>query len=210
MFNNETIPAMNITTERGGAVSIVTPQCNSKAGLLNMKKCFKCGIIKELSDYYKHPQMLDGHLNKCKDCTKRDTKLRADILMEDSDWYESEKKRHRDKYHRLGYKDKHKPTYEQKKKAMDTYKEKYPEKLLAKNKSQHLKPVVNGNHLHHWSYNIEHAKDIIELAPEVHATVHRYIVYDQERMMYRDAKSGLLLDTRIHHLNFLDRLNGII
>ena len=207
MFNNETIPAMNITTERGGAVSIVTPQCNSKAGLLNMKKCFKCGIIKELSDYYKHPQMLDGHLNKCKDCTKRDTKLRADILMEDSDWYESEKKRHRDKYHRLGYKDKHKPTYEQKKKAMDTYKEKYPEKLLAKNKSQHLKPVVNGNHLHHWSYNIEHAKDIIEISMVNHFIIHRFMVYDEIKLMYRVSSTGELLNTREKHECFLKIIN---
>lgn len=41
-----------------------------------MKTCFKCGESKELDHYYKHPQMLDGHLNKCKDCTKRDAKKR--------------------------------------------------------------------------------------------------------------------------------------
>ena len=39
------------------------------------KTCFKCGKLLPLSSFYKHSGMADGHLNKCKDCTRNDTKI---------------------------------------------------------------------------------------------------------------------------------------
>ena len=46
------------------------------------KVCFKCNILKPLSDFYKHSKMGDGHLNKCKDCAKKDVHTHREENLE--------------------------------------------------------------------------------------------------------------------------------
>lgn len=41
-----------------------------------VKQCFKCQRTKHIDYFYRHPDMSDGYLNKCKDCTKKDTRRR--------------------------------------------------------------------------------------------------------------------------------------
>ena len=60
-----------------------------------MKTCFKCQLILPLYEFYHHPAMGDGHLGKCKDCTKTDTAARVAVLSKDPVWLEKEIERHR-------------------------------------------------------------------------------------------------------------------
>lgn len=68
------------------------------------KRCFKCGQLLPLSEFYAHAQMGDGHLNKCKNCAKRDVHENYLKKIEDDAYVEKERARGREKYKRLGYK----------------------------------------------------------------------------------------------------------
>jgi hypothetical protein len=47
-----------------------------------MKVCIRCNTEKPLSNYYKHIKMADGHLNKCKECSKRENTKNRDKKIE--------------------------------------------------------------------------------------------------------------------------------
>jgi len=52
--------------------------------MCNSKICFKCNENLPLTEFYKHKKMADGHLNKCKSCTKKDTK---ENILKNHDYY---------------------------------------------------------------------------------------------------------------------------
>lgn len=172
---------------------------------MKTKECFKCNETKDLSEYYKHKKMSDGHLNKCKTCAKSDVKKHTELKSQNPEWVKKERERTRLKYHRLGYKDIYTPSSAARKIKADKYRKKFPEKHKAKIKSQRIAKKDSSNHNHHWSYNEEHWKDVIEMSVKDHNTAHRYLMYDREQFMYRTIE-GLLLDTKEKHLQYIKRV----
>lgn len=165
------------------------------------KVCFKCNKWKPLTEFYKHPRMADGRLGKCKECNKKDVKDNYLVNVTKPGYIDKERKRGRDKHHRLYSRALKKYVY----KYTDgtTYFQRYPERKIAAARSNHIKKIFVGAEKHHWSYNVEHYKDVIQLTKKDHMKAHRFIVYDQERMMYRRYDTIELLDTKEKHEAFI-------
>ncbi len=47
-----------------------------------VKTCFKCGQEKPITEFYKHPNMGDGYLGKCKKCTRNDVQNNRNAKVE--------------------------------------------------------------------------------------------------------------------------------
>lgn len=162
-----------------------------------MKKCKICGVEKEYNNYYAHPKTKDGHSQKCKLCAKEESVIRYKKIYESEELIEKERKRIRIKNNRFP-----RTNDKEKKKSYDiSYKNKYYEKYLAGLASSKLEKLKGYNN-HHWSYNEVHYLDCIKLTIREHKKAHRFIIYDQERFMYRDL-SGVLLDTKERHEKYI-------
>lgn len=56
-----------------------------------MKSCRRCFIEKDLSEFYKHKQMFDGHLNICKECKKKESIVHRENNLEKVREYDRER-----------------------------------------------------------------------------------------------------------------------
>jgi hypothetical protein len=65
--------------------------------MVRSKECFKCKTVKPLEDFYKHPAMLDGHVNKCKVCNKKDVGDHREKNLEKIRAYDRERGKNADR-----------------------------------------------------------------------------------------------------------------
>lgn len=148
---------------------------------METKKCFKCGVIKPLSDFYRHSQMSDGHLNKCKECTKTDVKNRYNTLSSDDAWMRKERERGREKYKRLGYN--------------GMFKRIRSLCPLEANISKRLRVRgydTKGKEAHHWNYNLPNP--VFLLSRKAHKCIHKYIYVNySDKFCY--TLDGVVIDT---------------
>lgn len=160
------------------------------------KRCFKCGEVKPLSEFYKHPQMADGHLNKCKECTKQDVKRDYDRKSQDEAWVEKERARGREKFHRLGYKSA----------VFKKTKEMCPGAANINRKLKQLGLYIKGKEAHHWNYNFP--RSVILLSRKAHHRIHTMLTVNYEDK-YCYTLDGQRIETEEQAKSIFSRiLNG--
>lgn len=160
---------------------------------MNSKKCFKCGVVKSLAGFYRHSEMADGYLGKCKDCSCADVRRNRAKRLEHYRQYD--RKRGGTKQHQQQNREyaQTKRGREALKKAQRNYVARYPERITATRltynaiKSGRLVPQpceVCGNErvdAHHDDYN--KPLSVRWLCRKHHSEHHKKM-----RMIVRDAK----------------------
>lgn len=135
------------------------------------KVCFKCGVEKPLTDFYKHSKMTDGHLNKCKECAKSDATAHRNDNLERVRAYDRSRQgvdRHTD---RKGYRKNNPAKY----KAHNAVNNAVRDGRLIKPKSCEHCGEIKRIYGHHHSYEEKDWLDIVWLCQQCHADEHKRI-----------------------------------
>lgn len=172
---------------------------SSMSEALPSKRCFKCGETKPLSEFYKHPEMADGHLNKCKECNKKDVRENTDKRR---DYYNA--------YDRVRSQSEHRRKQQRARTAQPEVKAKNAEYKRAYEYSPHQKAacvavskaVKDGTLVklpcwvcgcekvegHHPDYDAP--LDVIWLCKKHHMEIHREHDHEQDLLLLPTAEKG--------------------
>lgn len=161
------------------------------------KICFKCGEDKSLNEFYAHPKTSDGLLGKCKNCTKKDTKAQTNKHTSTPEGLEKERARHRDKYHRLGYKEQQKE-WDKDKPWKNT-------NIYKGLRTKYYKDLPREFELHHWNYNDNYLLDVFILNIKDHKNLHNSLFLDLEKRIFY-LEDGTYLDTKEKHREHIEKL----
>ena len=153
-----------------------------------------CDNVKPINEFYVHDGMKDGHLNKCKDCTKLQSKSRYEILRLNPEFVESERIRAIEKYHRLGY---------NKLNSFRYIRRPWCKSPKYKGLHKKLKPP-KGTEIHHWCYMDDFLEDVIIITKADHRKLHTYLTLDLDKRIFKTETR--YLNTKLEHMRFIESL----
>ncbi len=163
------------------------------------KRCFKCDELKDINLFYSHPKTADGKLNKCIECTKKDTSKNYLNKSKDKSFLEKERERGRDKYKRLNYYDRYKE---------ETIVKSWKINYSYKNLNRFFK-CEKGIECHHWNYNDAYIKDVFFLTRKAHKKVHKHLLLDIDTRVFKTL-DGTILDSKEKHEEFIKQFVDIV
>lgn len=149
---------------------------------METKTCVRCKRTLPLSEFNKRTKSNDGYCYICKECNKRDCRKTYYKKRNDPEWVEKERARGREKYQRLGYRNR--PTKDKTRLLCDCYT--YIRRELIK------RGYGKDIEAHHWNYNYLFL--VFPITRKAHRSIHRFITVNYtDKCCY--TKDGVKLET---------------